>query len=189
MRRVGSLRVAVTDEEAERVRGQVEALRQDGFPGELVEHDALPPVLRRRGLCACLVDHDAALHPARWYRALAEAAERAGVRICEGTAVQAPVSAPGEGEVQTDGGSVRARHVIVAADGALPVLVPEYAGRVRPAGFIWWPRSRRSRGRAAGHPRWAMSTSSSAPTAGSCSAASPTWTATPPTPTAKRAAR
>ncbi|MGZ5338623.1 MAG: NAD(P)/FAD-dependent oxidoreductase [Thermoleophilaceae bacterium] len=131
VRRVGSLRVAVTDEEAERVRGQVEALREDGFPGELVEHNALPPVLRRRGLCACLVDHDAALHPARWYRALAEAAERAGVRICEGTAVQAPVSAPGEGEVQTDGGSVRARHVIVAADGALPVLVPEYEGRVR----------------------------------------------------------
>ena len=131
VRRVGSLRVAVTDEEAERVRGQVDALREDGFPGELVERDELPPVLRRRGLCACLVDHDAALHPARWYRALAEAAERAGVRICEGTAVNAPVPAPGEGEVQTDAGSVRASHVIVAADGALPVLVPEYRGRVR----------------------------------------------------------
>jgi glycine/D-amino acid oxidase-like deaminating enzyme len=131
VRRVGSLRVAVTDEEAERVRGQVQALRDDGFRGELVERDELPPVLRRRGLCACLVDHDAALHPARWYRALAEAAERAGAHICEGTAVQAPVPAPGEGEVQTGNGSVRARHVVVAADGALPVLVPEYEGRVR----------------------------------------------------------
>ena len=132
VRRVGSLRVAVSEEEAERVRGQVRALREDGFPGELVERDELPPVLRRRGVCACLVDHDAALHPARWYRALAEAAERAGARICEGTAVRAPVPAPGEGEVQTPGGSIRARHVVVAADGALPVLVPEYEGRVRP---------------------------------------------------------
>jgi gamma-glutamylputrescine oxidase len=131
VRRVGSLRVAVTEEEAERVRGQVQALRDDGFAGELVEREALPPVLRRRGLCACLVDHDAALHPARWYRALAEAAERAGARICEGTAVHAPVPAPGEGAVQTDDGSVRARHLVVAADGALPVLVPEYEGRVR----------------------------------------------------------
>ncbi|HYN51534.1 MAG TPA: FAD-binding oxidoreductase [Thermoleophilaceae bacterium] len=131
VRRVGSLRVAVTEEEAERVRGQVQALRDDGFPGELIERDQLPPVLQRRGLCACLVDHDAALHPARWYRALAEAAERAGARICEGTAVQAPVAAPGQGEVQTGGGSVHARHVVVAADGALPVLVPEYEGKVR----------------------------------------------------------
>lgn len=31
----------------------------------------------------------------------------------------------------TEGGSVRARHVVVAADGALPALVPEYAERVR----------------------------------------------------------
>jgi gamma-glutamylputrescine oxidase len=131
VRRVGSLRVAVTEEEAERVRGQVQALRDDGFPGELIERDQLPPVLQRRGRCACLVDHDAALHPARWYRALAEAAERAGARICEGTAVQAPVAAPGQGEVQTGGGSVHARHVVVAADGALPVLVPEYEGKVR----------------------------------------------------------
>jgi gamma-glutamylputrescine oxidase len=131
VRRVGSLRVAVSEEEAERVRGQVTALREDGFPGELVERDDLPWVLRRRGRCACLVDHDAALHPVQWYRALAAAAEEAGARICEGTAVRGPVPAPGEREVQTDGGAVRAQHVVVACDAALPVLVPEYQGRVR----------------------------------------------------------
>jgi gamma-glutamylputrescine oxidase len=131
VRRVGSLRVAVTEAEAERVRGQVQALREDAFPGELVERDELPAVLRPRGLCACLVEHDAALHPVRWYRALAEAAEQAGARIYEGTAARGPVPAPGEGEVQTAGGAVRARHVVVAADAALSRLVPEYAGRVR----------------------------------------------------------
>jgi glycine/D-amino acid oxidase-like deaminating enzyme len=132
LRRVGSLRVAVSEEEAERVRGQVDALREDGFPAELIERDELPAVMRRRGLCGCLVDHDAAVHPARWYRLLAGAAERAGARICEGTAVEGPVPAPGEGELVTASGArVRARHVIVAADGALPALVPEYAGRVR----------------------------------------------------------
>jgi glycine/D-amino acid oxidase-like deaminating enzyme len=41
------------------------------------------------------------------------------------------VPAPGEGELRTPGGSVRARHVVVAADGALPRLVPEYADRIR----------------------------------------------------------
>lgn len=131
VRRVGSLRVAVSEDESERVRAQVVALREDGFAGELLEPAELAPVLRRRGLCACLVDHDAALHPARWYRALAAEAERAGARICEGTEVGAPVPAPGEGDLTTAAGSVRARHVIVAADGALPALVPDYAGKVR----------------------------------------------------------
>ena len=132
LRRVGSLRVAVSDDEAERVRGQVEALHEDGFPAELVEPDGLPPVLRERGLCACLVDHDAALHPVRWYRALAGAAEAAGARICEDTPVLGPVAAPGEGALETAAGArVRARHVVVAADGALPALVPDYEGRVQ----------------------------------------------------------
>ena len=132
LRRVGLLRLAVDDEEAEHVRAQADALRADGLPGELVERAALPPALRRAGLVGCLTVHDAALHPVRWYRALARAAEAAGARICEGTRAVAPVPAPAEGRVVTEHGRVRARHVVVAADGALPVLVPDYAGRVRP---------------------------------------------------------
>ena len=131
VRRVGSLRVAVSEEEAERVRSQVAVLNEDDFPGELLERAELPRVLRERGLCACLVDHDAALHPARWYRALARDAERLGVRICERTEVRGPVPAPGEGLLHTPEGTVSARHVVVAADGALPALVPEYSDRVQ----------------------------------------------------------
>jgi glycine/D-amino acid oxidase-like deaminating enzyme len=131
VREVGLLRLAVSDEEAEHVRDHAAALRADGFPGELVERDELPPALRRIGHVACLTEHDGALHPVRWYRALAGAAEAAGARICEGSPVRGSVPAPGEGPVLTDGGSVRARHVVVAADGALPLLVPEYATRVR----------------------------------------------------------
>jgi gamma-glutamylputrescine oxidase len=113
------------------VRDHAAALRADGFPGETVEREDLPPALQRSGLVACLTDHDGALHPARWYRLLAGAAETAGARICEGSAVRGPVPAPDEGPVVTQHGSVRARHVVVAADGALPALVPEYGGRVR----------------------------------------------------------
>jgi gamma-glutamylputrescine oxidase len=131
VRRVGCLRLAASDEEAEHVARHVQALREDGFPVELVEDGALPPVLRRIGRVACLTDHDGALHPARFVRALARAAERAGATIREGSPVDGPVPAPGDGEVRTPGGTVRARHVVVAADGALPRLVPEYVGRVR----------------------------------------------------------
>jgi gamma-glutamylputrescine oxidase len=131
LRRVGLLRLAVSDDEAEHVRAHTDALRQDGFPGELVERDELPEALRRSGLVACFTAHDGALHPVRWYRMLARAAESAGARIAEGTRVRAPVAAPAEGPVVTDRGRVRARHIVVAADGALPTLVPDYAGRVR----------------------------------------------------------
>ena len=68
------------------MREHAGALRDDGFPAEVVERDELPPALRRTGLVACLTDHDGALHPARWYRLLAAAAESAGARICEGSA-------------------------------------------------------------------------------------------------------
>ena len=137
VRRVGLLRLAVSEEEAEHVRDHAAALRADGFPGETVEREDLPPALKHTGLVGCLTDHDCALHPARWYRLLAAAAEEAGARIHEGTRVGGPVPAPGEGPVLTEAGgrgptgSVRARHVVVATDGALPGLVPEYAGRVR----------------------------------------------------------
>ena len=131
LRQVGLLRLAVSEEEAEHVRDHAAALHADGFPGEVVEREDLPPALQRIGLVGCLTDHDCALHPARWYRLLAGAAEAAGARIYEGARVVAPVAAPGEGPLTTDNGSIRARHVVVAADGALPTLVPEYAGRVR----------------------------------------------------------
>jgi gamma-glutamylputrescine oxidase len=131
MRRVGLLRASASEEEAEHVRRHAEALREDGFPAELVERDALPSVVARYALNGCLTDHDGALHPARWIRALARGAEAAGARIHEGSAVDGPVPAPGEGELRTDAGAVAARHVVVASDGALPALVPEYASRVR----------------------------------------------------------
>ena len=131
VRRVGLLRLATSEEEALHVREHAATLRDDGFPGELVERDELPEALRRSGHVAILTPHDGALHPVHWYRMLATAAEAAGARIFEGTPAGAPVAAPGEGPVVTDAGRVRAQQVVVAADGALPTLVPEYAGRVR----------------------------------------------------------
>jgi gamma-glutamylputrescine oxidase len=127
VRRVGSLRVSASEEEADHVRKHAAALTEDGFPARLLERDDLPRALQRSAWNACLTDHDGSLQPARWIRALAGDAERAGVRICEASEVRAPI----EGALKLEGGTVRARHVIVAADGALPRLVPSYEGRVR----------------------------------------------------------
>jgi gamma-glutamylputrescine oxidase len=127
VRRTGLLRVSASDVEAEDVRRQVDALREDGFPAELVERESLPPALRRSFHNACLTDHDGALQPAHWIKALATAAEQAGARICERTDVREV--APGR--VSAEAGSVEADHVIVAADGALPALVPGLPVRAR----------------------------------------------------------
>jgi gamma-glutamylputrescine oxidase len=125
VRPVGSLRLATSEEEAEHVRRHVEALRDDGFEAELVERDALEPALRRLGHAGCLVSHDAALQPARWIRAFATDAEAAGATIFEGSRAEL-----GE-EVSANGVTVRAKHVVVAADGPLPGLVPDAADRVK----------------------------------------------------------
>ena len=131
MRRVGLLRASASEEEAEHVRRHVAALREDGFPAELVERDALPAAVARYAPNGCLTEHDGALHPGRWIRALARGAEAAGARIHDDSPVEGPVPAPGEGELRTPAGVVAARQVVVASDGALPALVPEYAPRVR----------------------------------------------------------
>jgi gamma-glutamylputrescine oxidase len=131
VRRVGLLRVSASEEEAEHVRRHTEALRADGFPAQLVDREELTAALRRSFFNGCLTENDGVLHPARWIRALAAAAEQAGARICESTPVRSPVASPFETDVRAGGRTVRARHVIVAGDGALPALVPRYDGRVR----------------------------------------------------------
>ena len=81
-------------------------------------------MVARYALNGCLTEHDGS--PARWIRTLARAAEAAGGSgIHDGTTVEGPVPAPGEGELRTPGGSVAARHVVVASDvRALPAPCP-----------------------------------------------------------------
>lgn len=123
MRRVGSLRLATSEEEAEHVRRHVDALREDGFAAELVERAELEPALQHIGHAGCLVDHDAALQPACWIRALAQDVERAGARIYENT--RARLGRP----VEAGRATVNATHVVMAADGAVHALVPSVRAR------------------------------------------------------------
>src|SRR3954452_12639900 len=87
VRRVGCLRLAASDEEAVHVLRHIEALHEARFPAPRVDGADLPPLLRRIGRIGCLTAPDGALHPARWIRTLARAAEQAGARICEGSPV------------------------------------------------------------------------------------------------------
>jgi len=115
-RRVGSLRLAFDEAECEALRGEHDALREDGFAVEWV--DALTPPLDGLYLGAIHHPGDGALQPARWVRRLAEHAAAAGADVRERDAVRID-------ELDAD-------IVVVAGDGFTARLLPELAGVVRP---------------------------------------------------------
>ena len=84
-RRVGSLRVAVDEEERDELRVEYEALVAAGFRAEWLEGSEL----HDPGRFAAALRHvpDGALQPARWVRRLAGLAAEAGVEIREHTRI------------------------------------------------------------------------------------------------------
>ena len=84
-RRVGSLRIAVDEEERDELRTEYEALVAAGFAAEWLEGSELP--LEGRFTAALRHVPDGVLQPARWVRRLAGLAAEAGVEIREHTYV------------------------------------------------------------------------------------------------------
>ena len=80
-RRVGSLRIAVDDEERDELRTEYEALVGAGFAAEWI--DRFEPPLAGRFTAALRHVPDGVLQPARWVRRLAALAAEAGVEIRE----------------------------------------------------------------------------------------------------------
>ena len=131
--RVGCLRVTWEPAEVAHARVQYDAMRADGLPAEWVDEADLPPIVRRPGRVGVFSPPDATMQPARWVRAFSRACEQRGVRIFERSAVPEPLAGRGAGgfAVSAGEGRVHAQRVVVAADGALPQLVPYYAPAVR----------------------------------------------------------
>ncbi len=84
-RRVGSLRLAVDEEERDELRAEYEALVAVGFSAEWIE--SFEPPLEGRFTAALHHVPDGVLQPARWVRRLAGLAAAAGVEIREHTRV------------------------------------------------------------------------------------------------------
>jgi gamma-glutamylputrescine oxidase len=121
VRREGSLRLAVDDDELADCAEQLLAMRADGLPVETYEGPD------GQGL---LFPQDGVLQPAARARALAERAIAGGATLLAPAEVR-EVSAD---RVVTAQGIVESTHVLVCVDGGdLPRLVPSLAGSVRPA--------------------------------------------------------
>ncbi|OLB76586.1 MAG: FAD-dependent oxidoreductase [Actinobacteria bacterium 13_2_20CM_2_71_6] len=142
----GTVVLARSPAQLARARAEVAEAASYGLELELLDAgDASARCGARGVLGATYTPHCAALHPARLVRGLAEAVERRGVRIYEGTRVGG--LAPGA--VVTARGTVRAEVVVRALEGYTPTLAgfrralaPVYSLMVAtaplPAGF--WER-------------------------------------------------
>jgi glycine/D-amino acid oxidase-like deaminating enzyme len=116
LRRVGSLRLT-DEEELERIRAELEALREDGFDAEWVERFDEP--LDRLFVGAIRHPTDGALQPARWVRRLAAHAVAAGAEILEESRVESL-------------DELDAEQVVIATDGYTHGLVPALDAVIRP---------------------------------------------------------
>ena len=118
IRRVGSLRIADSAAEEADCAVQLAAMRADELPADPYHGP------EGRGL---LIPTDGAFQPLARCRALARRAVRGGARIFE----RSPAVTVARGAVATPRGRVRCRDVVVAVDGGLEQLLPEFAARVR----------------------------------------------------------
>jgi glycine/D-amino acid oxidase-like deaminating enzyme len=120
VRRVGSLRIAASEEERADCVLQYEAMTRDLLPVERYDGP------EGQGL---MIPTDAVFNPLARCRRLAHAALQRGARLFEGTTADQIVT----GAVRTPQGLVRCKHVVVAVDGKLAALFPQLGDRVRTA--------------------------------------------------------
>ncbi|NOR32375.1 MAG: FAD-dependent oxidoreductase [Sulfitobacter sp.] len=99
---------------------------------EVLDHDALQSVCPSPDYKGGILDMGAAhLHPLNLALGLARAAQKAGVRIYEGSAVH-NIQEGAKVVVQTDGGRVTAGHAVLACNGYMGGLNRKVAARVMP---------------------------------------------------------
>ncbi len=98
----------------------------------LLNREELPAHVRSRRYLAGLLDtRSGHLHPLKYCEGLARAAERAGVRIFEGTEVHRYESrGSGEVVVHAAAGAIRCRHLILCGNAYLGSVAPTLARRI-----------------------------------------------------------
>jgi gamma-glutamylputrescine oxidase len=116
-RRVGSLRLAVDEEERDELRAEYEALVAAGFEAEWIE--SFEPPLEGKFTAALHHVPDGVLQPARWVRRLAALAAEAGVEIREHTRVESLEE-------------LRGATVVVCTDGYPSGLLADIEGLIIP---------------------------------------------------------
>jgi gamma-glutamylputrescine oxidase len=120
VRRVGSLRIPASEEEAADCAGQLAALRRHGFPAERADGPSGAGVF---------IPGDGSVQPLERCRLLARRALEGGARLyCDTPALELAGD-----RVRTPAGEIACAAVVACVDGGLESLLPELAGQARSA--------------------------------------------------------
>ncbi len=121
----GSHRLALDEDEAEAIRASVPLMRADGYALEEVPlSDAVPPYAAEHFAAAFRTSEDGELDPVRFVRGLARHAAEKGVRIFEGSRLNAARWQAGLWEARSAAGTVRARLLVLCLNAYAPLVVP-----------------------------------------------------------------
>jgi gamma-glutamylputrescine oxidase len=132
----GQLHVAIKERQRADLLGEQRDLQERYGYGQLrfMERADVESLLATQRYCAGLYDAGSGhLHPLNYTRGLATAAEAAGVRIFESSAVTG-LHIADPAIVRTEGGSVRARFVALCSNAYGEPLVPALRARIMPVG-------------------------------------------------------
>jgi glycine/D-amino acid oxidase-like deaminating enzyme len=128
----GSFLLALDRGDAAELAESEDMLREDGFPGEFLDHYMMETRFDLQGIAgAYWAAEDAELDAALLLAALGEMARDAGVAFGPGPVDLVSADASGA-TVETREGTVRAGAAVVATDGAAAGLLPELRGLLRP---------------------------------------------------------
>lgn len=135
-RRVGRFRGAVVPRHYEAMARDMEDMRRlAGVESHMVprseQHGEVNSDYYHGGV---VMPHDGALHPALYHRELSQRAERAGVRVIEHIPVTGVVREGEELTVNTPGGVLRVRNVLVATNGYTGAPLSQFAAGIVPVG-------------------------------------------------------
>ena len=129
----GSFLLAADRAEASELAESEDLLRDDGFPGEFLDHYMLETRFDLSGFPgAYWAAEDAEIDGPLLLGALGERARGAGIGFEPGP-VRAIRAEASEAAVETESGVVRAGAVVVATDGRVGALVPDLGPLLRPA--------------------------------------------------------
>jgi glycine/D-amino acid oxidase-like deaminating enzyme len=129
--RRGSTTLALSEQEAKALSRSASMLAQDGFRSEFLDDTAVARAFPGGGFLAGLHHpEDGELHPVRFVRGLARAAERRGARIFEGTPVSAIVPGATSVTLETPRGRLSGSMLLLASNAWTPRLHPFFDGAI-----------------------------------------------------------
>jgi glycine/D-amino acid oxidase-like deaminating enzyme len=124
-RALGSMRLAVSEEEADDTRASLALMRADGFPmDEIRVADAVPEHAVGSFAAAFFTVEDGELDPVRFLHGLARASVARGARLFENSKVIGARWRAGLWEARTEAGVARARTLVLATNAYAPELCP-----------------------------------------------------------------